>query len=67
MAVNKDQTHPDAVEVDDLARSLKLVLIALASAVVTAVLVIAIGGAWLDRVGRADAANASTAPLNESR
>ena len=67
MAVNKDQTHPDAVETDDLIRSLKLVLIALASAVVTAVLVIAIGGAWLDRVGRADAANASTAPLNESR
>lgn len=67
MAVNKDQTHPDAVEADDLTRSLKLVLIALATAVVTAVLVIAIGGAWLDRVGRADATDASSVPMARSR
>ena len=67
MAVSKDQTHLDAVEADDLTRSLKLVLIALATAVVTAVLVIAIGGAWLDRVGRADAADASSVPMARSR
>jgi len=67
MAVNKEQTHPDAVEADDLTRSLKLVLIALATAVVTAILVIAVGGAWLDRVSRADAADASSVPINASR
>ena len=67
MAVNKDLTHPDAVEADDLTRSLKLVLIALATAVVTAVLVIAVGGAWLDRLGRAAAAEAPPAPMDGSR
>ena len=52
-AVTQDQRPAEPTEAEDLTRHLRLVLIALVSAAVTAVLVIAAGGAWLDRPGRA--------------
>ncbi|CAN5128521.1 hypothetical protein BH09PSE1_BH09PSE1_23820 [soil metagenome] len=43
----------DATEHDELAQGLRLAALALASAVMTATIVIGVGGAWLDRSGHA--------------
>lgn len=50
--MTEDQRRSDPPEAEDLAGLLKLTLIALVSALVSAVLVIAVGGAWVDRLDK---------------
>lgn len=42
-------TDPDGADRQELTQSLRLVAIAVASAAMTATIVIGVGGAWLDR------------------
>lgn len=53
MASDHDPINTDRADVVELTRGVRLAAIALVSAVVTATLVIGIGGAWLDRSAHA--------------
>ena len=59
-----DPVRADTAEGVDWTRSLRLVALAFASAVLTATLVIVIGGAWIDQVAAASRGEAeATSPM----
>jgi flagellar basal body-associated protein FliL len=63
MSIQHDPTASDGADAVELMRGFRLAAIALVSAVVTATLVIGIGGAWLDRSAQAAQASVDqTAP-----
>ena len=62
MATHKDQIAQDDLDAVTWARAIRLAGIALVSAVLTATLVIGMGGAWLDRSAQAAIADIPSGP-----
>ncbi len=61
MASNHDPISADRADAVELTRGIRLAAIALVSAVVTATLVIGLGGAWLEQSAHASQASANGA------
>lgn len=62
MTQDQDQAASNRIEAVELVRGLRLAGLAMLSAIVTATVVIGVGGAWIDRSARSAQTSALQAP-----